>query len=205
MPSKGAYTQMRIKLAAIRLFNEQGIEAVSLRDIATALDVAYGNLTYYYSTKKALVFALYRDLRDEFESILSEVPKTDDPLGLFYEFPKTIAPLLFRYRFVLFDFGPTFRMSAGARIDFRQGILRLQKVVLTLLDALVVDGCIDRSPDSPPLEELTSGLELSLFSFSMAEVSGQDAVSLFIQQFHHQVFLLLNTKGQAAWKELGSA
>lgn len=42
---------------ARRLFNERGFDGVTLREIAGALDISVGNLTYYFHTKEELVEA----------------------------------------------------------------------------------------------------------------------------------------------------
>ena len=43
---------------AKRLFNQQGYDAVSMRDIAGALGISVGNLTYHYPKKTDIVLAL---------------------------------------------------------------------------------------------------------------------------------------------------
>lgn len=55
-------TKDRICDAAIKLFNEQGFEGVSLRDIAAEAGVAIGTLTYHFPKKEDLVIVLLKDL-----------------------------------------------------------------------------------------------------------------------------------------------
>ena len=45
---------------AIELFNQKGFFDVSLRDIAKALDIRIGSLTYHFKTKKDLMDSIYR-------------------------------------------------------------------------------------------------------------------------------------------------
>lgn len=62
---KGQQTRQHILETAIRLFAEQGYEATTMRDIATAADCSLG-LTYrYFSQKEELVIALYEHLAAE--------------------------------------------------------------------------------------------------------------------------------------------
>lgn len=51
-------TRQAILDAARELFNERGYNAVSLRDIADAVGISKGNLTYYFAKKEDLVEAL---------------------------------------------------------------------------------------------------------------------------------------------------
>ena len=46
--------KQRICETAVRLFNEQGYEAVSLRQIATEAGTTIGNLTYHFTHKEDL-------------------------------------------------------------------------------------------------------------------------------------------------------
>lgn len=45
---------------AIELFNQKGFFDVSLRDIAGALDIRIGSLTYHFKTKEDLMNSIYR-------------------------------------------------------------------------------------------------------------------------------------------------
>ncbi len=49
--------------AARQLFNQRGYDAVSMRDIAGALGISVGNLTYHYPKKTDIVLALMTQTR----------------------------------------------------------------------------------------------------------------------------------------------
>ena len=57
--SKGNETRSRILLAALRLFRERGFDETTMRDIASAAQVAIGAAYYYFDSKEALVMAFY--------------------------------------------------------------------------------------------------------------------------------------------------
>jgi AcrR family transcriptional regulator len=59
--SKGEETRSRILLAALRLFRERGFDETTMRDIASAAQVAIGAAYYYFDSKEALVMAFYGD------------------------------------------------------------------------------------------------------------------------------------------------
>lgn len=65
---KAQRTRQHIFDMAIRLFNEQGYDATTMRDIAAAADCSPG-LTYrYFAAKDDLVIALYQNLAAETEA-----------------------------------------------------------------------------------------------------------------------------------------
>lgn len=62
--------KQRICETAVRLFNEQGYEAVSLRQIATEAGTTIGNLTYHFAHKEDLIASILVDLHAGFSERL---------------------------------------------------------------------------------------------------------------------------------------
>ncbi len=60
---KGERLREQILDAALALFNREGIEYVGVREIAAAMDMRPGHLTYYFASKEDLVLALAEGLR----------------------------------------------------------------------------------------------------------------------------------------------
>jgi AcrR family transcriptional regulator len=56
---------------ALEFFNEKGIDGVTTRDIAKALKISLGNLTYYFPSKSDIVFALTQELGKTIDEALS--------------------------------------------------------------------------------------------------------------------------------------
>jgi AcrR family transcriptional regulator len=66
-------TAERILEHARKAFNERGVAAVGVREIARDLDLSPGNVSYHYPTKEALVAALMRDMHAR-NNALTESP-----------------------------------------------------------------------------------------------------------------------------------
>jgi len=60
---KGEDKRARILAKALHLFNKHGVEHVAVRDIARALNMRPGHITYYFPDKESLVLELSRSLR----------------------------------------------------------------------------------------------------------------------------------------------
>ena len=83
--SDRATTPSRILDASLRLFNERGYAATTLAEIATAVGIAQGNLTYHYPTKRDLVIALEERIRQSRRAHLENYQfgaVADDYVGL---------------------------------------------------------------------------------------------------------------------------
>lgn len=55
-------TRQRILDAALKLFNDQGVDAVSTNHIAESADLSPGNLYYHFRDKRAIIRALFEAL-----------------------------------------------------------------------------------------------------------------------------------------------
>ena len=62
--------RLRICDTAVRLFNEQGYDQVSLRQIAAEAGTTIGNLTYHFKRKEDLIAAVLADLHQGFSGRL---------------------------------------------------------------------------------------------------------------------------------------
>ena len=61
-------TRSRILQTALTLFNEHGMYQTGVRDIARALDISPGNLSYHFARKEDLLIAIldqYKHGNDE--------------------------------------------------------------------------------------------------------------------------------------------
>lgn len=65
----GGKTDRREEIVALagELFSQRGYEAVSMRNIADALEMSVGNLTYYFKQKEALVEAVLLRAEDGYK------------------------------------------------------------------------------------------------------------------------------------------
>lgn len=85
-------TKNRILSASIRLFNEYGIDAVRLQQIAEEIGISVGNLAYHFKTKDAIVESVYEQVFDDFNHIVRQYLQNpqlsafDQQLGLYYQF-----------------------------------------------------------------------------------------------------------------------
>jgi AcrR family transcriptional regulator len=76
-------TEQKILSKALELFNEKGIEYVGMRELATALKMRIGNLTYYFPTKDDLVFRV----SEEYSAVNSKM-HASHPVNTLYDFLK---------------------------------------------------------------------------------------------------------------------
>jgi AcrR family transcriptional regulator len=119
---KAEETRARILAAALGLFRERGFDETTMRDIASAAEVAIGAACYYFESKEALVMAFYGEasqttMHEQIEAALGR--KIDLKARL-----RAVIEVKFEY------FGPNKEVSgrsAAARGGSRASALAVQR------------------------------------------------------------------------------
>jgi len=143
-----ADTRTRIQSVAIRLFNENGYEATSLREIADEIGVTKAALYYHFKTKEEIVTSLLDDRLRALDDLLEwsrTLPRTQ---GSRQEIIKRYAADSFSGNSIeamrFFDRNPT-------ALRDRPSGTRLKEQMLALMAQLV-------APDATPKQRLRSSV-----------------------------------------------
>lgn len=94
--------ERRIVEKALEMFNTAGIEYVGMRELATALDMRIGNLTYYFPTKDHLVEKLAIELGEENSRTI--FAKEDISIDEFFEMLRQVFCNHAKYRCLMLSF-----------------------------------------------------------------------------------------------------
>ena len=73
-------TRRRLLESALALFQERGVEATTMRDIARAAGLSLGAAYYYWPSKEALIFAYYEDNQREIEEVAERTERAGGTL-----------------------------------------------------------------------------------------------------------------------------
>jgi AcrR family transcriptional regulator len=87
---------------ALALFNEKGVDGVTMRDIAKALHISLGNLTYYFPAKSDIVFTLTQELGKTIDEALSnhKDPNKSVLLDHYYQV-ELVFTTHFQFKFIM--------------------------------------------------------------------------------------------------------
>jgi AcrR family transcriptional regulator len=88
---------------SLNLFNERGIDEVTTREIAKALKISLGNLTYYFPTKKDIILALTQEITKAVDEALSKNSANEAPNLLIQYFKQVeiIFTTHFKFKFIV--------------------------------------------------------------------------------------------------------
>ena len=99
---KVSETEERIVAKALEMFNQSGVEYVGMRELAAALDMRVGNVTYYFPTKDDLVNRISLDLAEENNKII--IPVEDVTMRTFFEMVDQVFHNHVKYRCLMLSF-----------------------------------------------------------------------------------------------------
>ena len=92
----------RIVDMALKMFNESGVEYVGMRELAAAVGIRIGNLTYYFPTKDDLVNRLSIQLAEENSKTI--VPLEGMTMPVFFEMLEQVFKNHLKYRCLMLSF-----------------------------------------------------------------------------------------------------
>lgn len=94
--------EKRVIAKALEMFNENGVEYVGMRELAAALEMRIGNLTYYFPTKDDLVNRLTLDLAEQNNQTI--VPVKDMTMDAFFSMLRQVFSNQVQYRCLMLSF-----------------------------------------------------------------------------------------------------
>ncbi|PIQ27085.1 hypothetical protein COW36_14400 [bacterium (Candidatus Blackallbacteria) CG17_big_fil_post_rev_8_21_14_2_50_48_46] len=112
-------TKAKILAQTLVLFNAEGHEKVTTRQIALALGISQGHLCYHFPHKQDLVMALYQQLVVEFDQTLRALQVRE--FSFLDAFQKTyrMLEIQYRYQFLMHDFVSIMRTYPEIKAHFR--------------------------------------------------------------------------------------
>lgn len=188
---KGLQTRQHIYDTAIALFSEQGYDATTMREIASAADVSIG-LTYrYFARKEDIVMALYCECVDELV-VYMESLETGQLADRYHDVLKQMVNMLTPHRFAMMAlFGVAMRpdsdislMGTDNNPISKQLSNGYRQLVLGSQDTL-------REPKATQLGVVLYTFHMLILLFWLYDRSDEQASSYKLLNFVHELFKML--------------
>ena len=129
-------TKDNILEAARRLFNEHGVEAVTVRHIANELGISHGNLCYHFPRKEDIIFTHYTRIVEGMSAELARQNPDKITLSTVLEALHRSYELQYHYKFLMIDFVNIMRRIPEIRENFRE-IFHVRRQQFSFLLALL--------------------------------------------------------------------
>lgn len=144
--SRAGRTRDRILDAALKLFNEQGVEKTSTNRIATELSMSSGNLYYHFKSKQQIVESLVLRVEMQLETVAANAPAVE-AIDDFWLSLHLVFEAVHQYRFVFRDVEHVIHESQSAAIRVRRITSRMFESAGDMCGALVAADVIRASAE----------------------------------------------------------
>lgn len=199
-------TKEKILAKALQLYNEKGVEIVTSRQIAMALNMSQGNLCYHFPKKEAIIVALYEQLVKKFDDLylqFSTAPSDNKipPLQVFLTIINITNQYFIDYKFLMLNFVQIMRWHPSIKAHYQALTLERTQQNINLFSYFQQIGILKTEQyEGQYLQIIEQFMILNNFWLSHAEILFQSKESAKIDHFNQLVgsfiFPYLTEKGQ---------
>jgi AcrR family transcriptional regulator len=149
-------TKEKIVETAKELFNQHGVEAVTVRHIAKELAISHGNLCYHFPRKEDIIVALYNRVVEGMSEQIALWKPDKISLAMVLEAMRVSFALQYDYKFLMVDFVNIMRRIPEIQEHFRQIFVLRKQQFAAVLKLLQQHGTLRKDISDEQYEYLTS-------------------------------------------------
>ncbi len=138
-------TKEKILEAALDQFNSHGFHKITIRHIASAMQISHGNLAYHFPNKAKILEELHKQLVDTIETEIRRTASGELSLTACFEMYLKIFEHLFKYRGITTDLPGLMRLSPATRDYYEKVAIGRKAIGHQLYRGFVQMGLLDAS------------------------------------------------------------
>lgn len=139
-------TRQKILNKSKELFNTNGSQATTLRQIAVALGISQGNLNYHFKLKQDIVEGLYFELVQKMDLEIHALSHSFSAFSALHQSAESSMQILYEYRFLTRDMYLIFRESDKIRAHYIT-LQEIRKVQFLSLFELMIENKLLRQEE----------------------------------------------------------
>lgn len=202
-------TTDKILAAALELFNEKGLDLVTLHQIAQHIGISQGNLNYHFRKREDIVETLYMQLVERMDKEFARVIVSGNPMENLFAFSEGIMKGMYAYRFIMLDFVQTMRRHPTIKKHYRQLYEMRLGQTRQLYDMLIAQGLMrpeafDGEYDNLSLRGTILGDSWLAEAEILFDLDEKELIPYFQKAINQMMFPYLTTKGQEMYQQAES-
>ncbi len=166
-------TKDKIILEAVKLFNEQGLHFVGVRELARALQISPGNLSYHFSRKDDIIVEILKRLRVANNKAYREYQEGAATLERFFVLLRQVFQNQYDFRGItLLSVRQIFKDLSALGFDYDAVQKKRKAFFRNTFQAFIEDGRLKEEREREDIEFLVSVMTLiGRFWLSESQVS----------------------------------
>ena len=198
-------TRQKILQLALSLFNQKGYSNVGVREIARALDISPGNLSYHFSKKEDILFELAKQHSQNNDNLYQQFFAGEATLENFLILMMNTLKSQYKHRGALLELSLlTNEIKTKDRLNYSSTLQKRQASLGKILELLILEGQI--KADESDIDFLISFLKL-FARFAMQEAFLLDnqreenqVINYYLTMLTKQMSLFATVKGKNSIK-----
>lgn len=135
-------TKEKILDAALVLFNREGCQSITVRQLAAEVGISHGNLCYHYPTVDDVIQKLYFRFMELVDTKFDAMKDRNASLELLYEVGRATFELGYEYKFLFLDFVGILRRQPKIREHYLEMKKKRKEEFMLILKHLKEEGII---------------------------------------------------------------
>ncbi len=191
-------TREKILLTALRLFNEKGIDVITIRHIAKEMGISHSNIQYYFKNADEIISTIYTNHIEELDEL---VVFENNTLQALHESIVAVLTHIYHYRFIYIHFVVIVRRMPEIKKLYNKRFQYRKQQFLQLFKIFRQQGIFRDDIPAPVWESLITNMYVvGDFWISSNELSvnlkGKKAVEYYTELVTHIFYPFLTAQGR---------
>ena len=184
-------TKGNIKLAALKLFNEKGVCAITTNHISEEMGISPGNLYYHYKNKESIIREIHRDMIGDFRDTFS-FSSEKNTSEAFVNMLLAHAEIYYRYRFFYLDLPSLLRRDKALATMHARNISTLIPLIDGIAESIIKSSKSSLKYDPKDLKNvMQSGILLTEFWMCHLFSAGIEVTEKTVRGFIYNYFIMI--------------
>lgn len=203
-----ANTKQNILDKSKELFNLNGIQATTLRQIALALNMSQGNLNYHFKTKQDIVEALYFELVQKMDAEMASMTLQFSALTILYHSAENSMRIFYQYRFLMRDMYLILRESEKIKTHYVHLQEGRKKQFRNLFEFMIQKEVLRREEFLNEYDRLYERMNILgdnwINAFELFKTDQNDPIKYYQNLLFEMIYPYLTVEGKKQFMELQS-
>jgi AcrR family transcriptional regulator len=197
-------TKERILDTALKLFNSVGLAKVTLRTIASEMNISQGNLNYHFKKREDIIETLYFNLVKNLDAVFVLKQETKNVFETLFDVSEKVMSAFYDYRFIFLDFVQIMRENETIKNHYMQLVKQREAQVMQLFQMLITEEYLRKPILENEYENLYKRTQIMTdFWISSVVVSSKNvsksSLSNYSKLINQNIFPYLTEKGRVCY------
>jgi AcrR family transcriptional regulator len=194
-------TREKILVTTLQLFNEEGIDVITIRQIAKEMDISHSNIQYYFKNADEIIATIYQNHLIAFNELTTFKDGENSTLDSLRQSTREILSLIYNYRFIYIYFVAIVRRMPDIKAMYKERYVLRREQFLELFDLFRKKGLFRNDIPEPVWESLIRNIyTVGDFWISANELTtgykGQKAIDYYSSLIDNILYPYLTAKGR---------